>query len=64
MFELGDFRITEIDYFGHRYDVWCVKPVRDKLALPDAPDNLPASLSVAYGGSGVERINDNCTNHT
>lgn len=45
MFQLGDFSVTNFDYFGDIFQAWCLVPAESKTG-----ELLPEALATAYGG--------------
>mmetsp|Transcript_124730 Transcript_124730/g.313648 ORF Transcript_124730/g.313648 Transcript_124730/m.313648 type:complete len:760 (+) Transcript_124730:68-2347(+) len=49
MFDLGDYRITTLEYYGHTYNVWCLVPVIDRATR----QKIPEEITHVYGGEGL-----------
>jgi len=48
MFKLGDYAVTDFDYFGDPFQAWCLVP-SDK-----AGESMPNAVAEAYGGEGLD----------
>lgn len=56
MFGLGDFSLQTMDYFGAKYDVWCLVPVMDPIGKAYS---LNDAVTTAFGGVGID-VNELC----
>lgn len=52
MFGLGDFVVAQLEFFTASYPVWCLKRVVDPASSTRMA--LPAEVTAAYGGEGVD----------
>jgi hypothetical protein len=53
MFGLGDYVVAPMDYFGSKFDVYCLQPASSSSSGAHAA-SMPDALAAVYGGRGVD----------